>query len=41
MLSLYQRTPPTPIDSRLVEYFTDPNRGQKQILAEGNIPMGK
>ena len=32
---------PPPLGSRLVEYFLAADKGQKQILAEGNIPVGK
>ena len=38
-MSLYQREPASPLVDQVVEYFLAPDKGQKQILAAGNVPV--
>lgn len=38
-MSLYQRVPTNVLADRLTEYFFSPTKGQKAILAAGNVPV--
>jgi len=40
-MSLYQREPATPVGDRFIEYFQAPDKGEKQIIAAGNVPVVK